>query len=125
MFGIERLLIMGALLAALAGGAWFYVTTTNAEIETLTANNAILKSVAEQNQETVRQLRQDIVEEQVAMTALNERLRKSEENREQLLKIFRKHDLTRLAASKPGLIEKRINDGTAKAFDDLESVTRD
>ena len=125
MFGIERLLIMGALLAALAGGAWFYVTTTNAEIETLTANNAILKSVSEQNQETVRQLRQDIAEEQAALTALNERLRKSEENREQLLKIFRKHDLTRLAASKPGMIEKRINDGTAKAFDDLESVTRD
>lgn len=125
MLGIERLLVMGALLAALAGGAWFYVKTTNAEIETLTANNAILKAVAEQNEETVRQLRQDIREEQAALTDLNERLRKSEETREQLLKIFRKHDLTRLATAKPGMIEKRINDGTAKAFDDLESVTRD
>jgi hypothetical protein len=29
-----------------------------------------------------------------------------------------------LATAKPGLIEKRINNGTAQVFDDLESITR-
>jgi hypothetical protein len=124
MFGIERILIMGALLASVAGGAWFYVTSTDAKIEELVTNNAILKSIAEQNKETVRQLRQDISSEQAAIVVLNEALRKSEESREGLIRIYRKHDLTRLATAKPGLIEKRINNGTAQVFDDLESITR-
>jgi len=115
---------MGTLLASVAGGAWFYVTSTKATIEELTANNALLESIAEQNKETVRQLRQDITNEQAAIVVLNEALQRSEDSREELIRIYRKHDLTRLATAKPGLIEKRINDGTAKVFDDLESITR-
>ena len=117
-------MIMGTLLASVAGGAWFYVTSTDAKIEELTANNALLESIAEQNKETVRQLRQDITNEQAAIVVLNEALQRSEDSREELIRIYRKHDLTRLATAKPGLIEKRINDGTAKVFDDLESITR-
>lgn len=121
---IERIVIAGALIATLAGAAWWYVTTTQAEIEILTANNAVLVSANEQNVATVEKLREDIAQEQQALADLTERLRRSEEYRDQLIKLFRKHDLTRLATSKPGLIEKRINDGTAKVFDDLESLTR-
>ena len=33
------------------------------------------------------------------------------------------HDLTNLSMKKPGLIEKKINNGTKKAFDYLERVT--
>ena len=121
---IERIVIAGALIATLAGAAWWYVTTTQAEIEILTANNAVLVSANEQNVATVNKLREDIEQEQEALADLTERLRRSEEYRDQLIKLFRKHDLTRLATSKPGMIEKRINDGTAKVFDDLESLTR-
>ena len=123
MFGIERILILGSLVAAVVAGAWWYVTTTNAEIETLTANNAVLTQVAEENAETVRLLREDVEQERVAVGELQAALEKSEEKRNELIKIFRKHDLTRLATSKPGMIEKRINDGTEKAFADLESLT--
>ena len=123
MFGIERILILGSLVAAVVAGAWWYVTTTSAEIETLTANNAVLTQVAEENAETVRLLREDVQQERVAVGELQAALEKSEEKRNELIKIFRKHDLTRLATSKPGMIEKRINDGTEKAFADLESLT--
>ena len=123
MFGIERILILGSLVAAVVAGAWWYVTTTSAEIETLTANNAVLTQVAEENAETVRLLREDVEQERVAVGELQAALEKSEEKRNELIKIFRKHDLTRLATSKPGMIEKRINDGTEKAFADLESLT--
>ena len=40
-----------------------------------------------------------------------------------LRKKLHKHDLTRLSIKKPGLIEKRINDGTNKLFDSIESIT--
>lgn len=123
MFGIERILILGSLVAAVAAGAWWYVSMTSAEIETLTANNAVLAQVAEENAETVRLLREDVEQERVAVGELQEALERSEEKRSELIKIFRKHDLTRLATSKPGLIERRINDGTEKAFADLESIT--
>ena len=123
MFGIERILILGFLVSAVVAGAWWYVTTTSAEIETLTANNAVLTQVAEENAETVRLLREDVQQERVAVGELQAALERSEEKRSELIKIFRKHDLTRLATSKPGLIERRINDGTEKAFADLESLT--
>ena len=123
MFGLERIVIMGSLIAAVGLGAWWYVTKTSAEIDTLTANNAVLKQVAEQNAETVRLLREDVEEERVAVATLQDALERSETKRSELIKIFRRHDLTRLATSKPGLIERRINDGTEEAFADLESLT--
>jgi hypothetical protein len=50
-------------------------------------------------------------------------LNKSEEQRNDLIETFSKHDLTRDALKKPGLIEKIINNGTKKVFADLESDT--
>lgn len=38
--------------------------------------------------------------------------------------IFAEHDLTRLALAKPGLIERRINSGTADIFRMLECASR-
>ena len=36
------------------------------------------------------------------------------------LSIFKRHDLTKLARVKPGLIEPRINNGTKKVFEQIE-----
>ena len=36
------------------------------------------------------------------------------------LSIFKRHDLTRLARAKPGLVEPRINNGTKKVFEQIE-----
>jgi hypothetical protein len=41
----------------------------------------------------------------------------------ELLDKLRKHDLTRLSQQKPGLVERRINNGTKKLFDSFESLT--
>jgi len=120
---MERIIILVSLVATVGSGAWWYVSSTSAEIETLAANNAVLESIAVENRETVRRLRQDVVQEMRAVEELRAALEKSEEQRAGLIKIFRKHDLTRLATAKPGLIEKRINDGTEEAFADLESIT--
>ena len=39
------------------------------------------------------------------------------------LAIFARHDLSRLAAAKPGLIETRINKGTKDVFRTIENDT--
>ena len=39
--------------------------------------------------------------------------------------IFARHDLTRLARAKPGLIEPRINKGTKEVFRAIEEDSRE
>ena len=41
------------------------------------------------------------------------------------LDIFRRHNLNQLAIAKPGMIEKRINDGTAQVFESIENDSKE
>ena len=41
------------------------------------------------------------------------------------LDIFKRHNLTKLAAAKPGLIETRVNKATKEVFDGIEQDSRD
>ena len=40
------------------------------------------------------------------------------------LDIFKRHNLTKLAAAKPGLIETRVNNGTKEVFEGIEQDSR-
>ncbi len=40
------------------------------------------------------------------------------------LDIFKRHNLTKLAAAKPGLLEPKINKGTKNVFDSIEEISR-
>jgi hypothetical protein len=123
MFGLERYFLIGTIVASLVGGAYVYVSWQSSEIQTLTKDNVRLTEVAERNAIAVRSMKAQVAKQRVENKELEAALNKSEETREEMLRIFRDHDLTNLATQKPGLIEKRINDGTRKAFDDLESIT--
>lgn len=123
MFGLERYLLIGIAIASLVGGAYVYVSWQNSKIEVLTKDNVLLRDTAERNAETVRILQTQIATQQEENRQLTIALDKSEKTREEMLRIFRDHDLTNLATQKPGLIERRVNDGTSKVFDDLESIT--
>jgi Tfp pilus assembly protein PilO len=117
------ILLVLLLAGSIAGGGWFYYTDTQARIAQLQANNAELKLANAQNLATI-----DSMENQAEINAelneeLQERLEESEESRNRLIEVFGKHDLTRLALKKPGLIETRVNNGTKKAFDAIESVS--
>tara|TARA_B110000977_G_C10858135_1_gene408618 strand:- start:51 stop:446 length:396 start_codon:yes stop_codon:yes gene_type:complete len=57
-------------------------------------------------------------------TALNDLSAKNSEINGEMnryLDIFKRHNLSKLAAAKPGLIEKRINHGTKAVFDSIEN----
>ena len=123
MFGLERYFLIGIIVASLVGGAYVYVSWQSSEIQTLTKDNVRLTEVAERNASAVRSMKAQVAKQRAENKELEAALNKSEETREEMLRIFRDHDLTNLATQKPGLIEKRINDGTRKAFDDLESIT--
>ena len=48
-----------------------------------------------------------------------------EQEMNQYLDIFRRHNLNQLAIAKPGMIEKRINDGTAQVFESIENDSKE
>jgi hypothetical protein len=40
------------------------------------------------------------------------------------LDVFKRHNLTKLAIAKPGLLETRVNNGTKKVFESIEESSR-
>lgn len=113
-------LILLLLLGSMGGGAWYYYTDTQERIAVLRDNNAKLMLVAETNQETINNLQEDYAIAQENMEKLAKRAQEAEVYQDELAAKLRRHDLTMLTMQKPGLIEKRVNNATAKIFSELE-----
>lgn len=117
------ILLVILLMGSIAGGGYFYYTDTQATIAQLRENNAQLVIAVEDNQKTIDTMRESAARTQTLSDELAIKLQESEASRNRLIEVFGKHDLTRLALKKPGLIETRVNNGTKKAFDDIESIS--
>jgi predicted nucleic acid-binding Zn-ribbon protein len=113
-------LILLLLLGSMGGGAWYYYTDTQERMAVLRDNNAKLALVAETNQETINNLQEDYAIAQENMEKLAKRAQEAEVYQDELAAKLRRHDLTMLTMQKPGLIEKRVNNATAKIFSELE-----
>lgn len=105
----------------MGGGAWFYYKDTQDTIATLRDNNSKLMIAAETNQETINSMARDFAIAQENMLALQQRAKEAEAYQDELAAKLRRHDLTALTLQKPGLIETRVNNATAKIFDQLEA----
>ena len=113
-------LIILMLVGSMGGGAWWYYKDTQSTIATLRDNNSKLMMVAETNQETINSMARDYELAQENMLVMQERAKEAEQYQDELALKLRRHDLTALTLQKPGLIEKRVNNATAKIFDELE-----
>lgn len=123
MIRIYILIVVVGLLGGVLYGAKYYYDSTQATIATLRENNAKLEVVAKSNQQTIDTLQSNanrLAEENIALQG---KMKEAEAYREELIGKLQKHNLSKLSLEKPGLIEKRINNGTKKVFDDLESLT--
>jgi len=118
-------LIVLLLFGSLIGGGYFYYQDSQATIARLRDNNAKLSLVAETNQATITQLKQDAVDTAERMAELAVRAKEAEEYQDKLISKFRRHDLTALTLQKPGMIEKRVNNAVVKLGKDLEEYTSD
>ena len=56
-----------------------------------------------------------------ALSTLTKKNQEIEADMNRYLDIFRRHNLTKLAAAKPGLIEPRMNQATKEVFDGIEN----
>ena len=123
MLKIYMLIFVLAIIGGVGYGAYAYYQDTQQRIATLQQNNAKLETVAKQNETTINSLQESQEKFANLNLELQGKLDEAEKYGDELRKKLHKHDLTRLSIKKPGLIEKRINDGTQKLFDNIESLT--
>ncbi len=133
MFGMLKMLPLILVLAA-AGWGYHTVTINNAQkqIAQLESNNSILKTnqiQMEQALETEKKSREraenNLQNQLKAVGELTEKSNQLKKERDEYLGIFKRHDMTRLARAKPGLIEPRINKGTAAVFRSIETDSKE
>jgi predicted RNase H-like nuclease (RuvC/YqgF family) len=120
MGGILPMLLV---ISTLSGGIYFYYTSTQETIQQLRENNFALEAANKTNQETISQMEQAAELSKKLNKELTDKYNEAESRVNTLRDKLIDHDLTNLSLKKPGLIEKRINNGTDKAFKHLESIT--
>jgi len=123
MFKIYGIILVIGIVGAIGFGAKYYYDTTQNKIAILQDSNAKLELVAETNQNTINQLQADNEKMNKLSGELQLELAEATKYKDELINKLQKHDLTRLSLKKPGLIEKRINNGTKKLFESFESLT--
>lgn len=113
-------LFIGIILAMGVGGYFYYTSTQNEMIELRQLNQAY-ELKFEQQEEAMASLQADF---ELQTKSLQDMQLKSQEIQGEMnryLDIFKRHNLTKLAAAKPSLIEAKANKGTKEVFDGIEA----
>ena len=123
MLKIYILIVVMGLVGGVVYGGWYYYKDTQARIQTLTENSAKLEVATQQQEMTINTLVEDAEKFRELNKDLNINLEAANDYKNELISKLRKHDLSRLSQLKPGLVEKRINNGTKQLFESFESIT--
>ena len=123
MLKIYILIAVVGLVGGVVYGGYYYYKDTQSRIQTLTENSARLEAVTKEQDNTINVLVKDQQKFEELNIELQSKLDKANEYKDVLIGKLRKHDLAKLSMQKPGLIEKRINNGTKKLFKSLEELT--
>ena len=123
MLKIYILIIVVGLVGGVVYGGYYYYKDTQSRIQTLPENSARLEAVTKEQDNTINVLVEDQQKFEELNIELQSKLDKANEYKDVLIGKLRKHDLAKLSMQKPGLIEKRINNGTKKLFKSLEDLT--
>lgn len=133
MFAMLKML---PIMIVLAGAGYAYHTTVvsqkEAVIARLEANavtlkeNAIRLETAFEKEKTARERSEQNLQRQLQVVGeLTEKNNSMQAEMDDYLSIFKRHNLTKLARAKPGLIEPRINNGTKDVFRAIEEASKE
>jgi hypothetical protein len=123
MLKVYLLIIVLGLVGGSAYGAYYYYKDTQHRIQVLTENTAKLKLAKQLQDDTINTM----IEDREVFAKLNKELQinldAANDYKDNLIDKLRKHDLSKLSLKKPGLVEKKINNGTNKLFRSLETIS--
>jgi hypothetical protein len=95
------------------------------QVEQYVAQNVALQTAADLNENTIRSLEEGAKKQRQQITSLTDNLNVAVEQKNEALRIFNDHDITKLAKNKPGLMEPRANKATKLEFDGIEELSKD
>ncbi len=90
----------------------------------LSALNQAFELRNQEQKLAIESLQNDFALQTEGLLEIQARNQEIQQEMSRYLDIFKRHDLTRLAAAKPGLIQPRINKGTKDVFDSIEEDSR-
>ena len=117
-------MISKVLIGIILGGGiigYLYYTNTQAELTELREYNMAIELQVKTQNETIDKMSKQYEQQAKALGELTSKNAEIEAEMTRYLDIFRRHNLSKLAAAKPGLIEPRVNNATKEVFDSLES----
>jgi hypothetical protein len=112
-------LFIGIILVMGLGGYFLYQQNESLKIE-----NLAFQVRDQEQQETIKAQQESFEKQSQALNNLTSRNAEIEGEMTRYLDIFKRHNLNKLAIAKPGLIEKRVNDGTKKIFETIEEDSK-
>ena len=123
MIKIYILIAVIGLIGGVLYGGYYYYKDTQARIAVLTENSAKLEQATNTQKQTIDTLVEDAEKYRELNKELNTKLEAANEYKNKLIGKLRKHDLAKLSMQKPGMVEKRINNGTKRLFKSFEELT--
>lgn len=110
---------IGAIVAVSMGAAFLYWQNGNLKEELFEQKVALAESI-----DAFNILKENSDKQAKLINELTEKNIKNESEVRRYLEIFKRHNLSKLAAAKPGLIEERANEATKQVFDSIESDSK-
>jgi len=129
--GLKISAVLGLLLIASLGAFKLYYDKSEAEKEAMAialqqaVDNQLLleNTIKDQNQQMEEQLARE-QKNQARISQLSTANSEAMEEVTELRGKFARHDLNMLSMTKPGLLEKMVNRGTVRVFEELETLTQ-
>ena len=90
----------------------------------LSALNQAFELRSQEQKLTIDSLQNDFALQTKGLLSIQAKNQEIETEMNRYLDMFKRHNLTKLAAAKPGLIEPRVNKGTKDVFDSIEGDSR-
>lgn len=110
------------VLSGLGGmGGYIYVQDLQGQLESQKNIVAAQELAAQTQQNTIATLQENLESQTNALRLQTRRSQEIQQEMSRYLDIFSRHNLSKLAAARPGLIETRVNNGTKEVFDALEA----
>ena len=113
-----------ALIGSLGGLGYKMYTDTMNRMQSLANEKAALEVQYQETKAAMERQLEVMQLQEESLADMKDRAAVVEAQMKDYLKIFKDHDLTRLARAKPGMIETRANKRTDEIFTVIENDTR-
>ena len=115
---MSKILLGGVGVLAIA---LYFLWSQNSRLASL---NQAFELRDQEQKAAIESLQNDFKVQTEGLLAIQSRNQEIEAEMSRYLDIFKRHNLSKLAAAKPGLIETRVNNGTKDVFDSIEADSR-